>query len=183
MNIDKDIQRELNNKSSNDWFKEAPKISYNPALKKPVLVNNEAFYLVALACKHEDVLHGGVTFEMDDHFRSYFYKCTGNKNPSNLEINLFVLKLVKAAMEDEKWLEEDSQGVFLVSKYNLQGSHADKHQTDIGIRKINSKTDKQMKEGGGVKQLTADEKWAKKNLQKDGRPKPIIFDSKGNPTE
>ena len=86
-------------------------------------------------------------------------------------------------MEDEKWLEEDSQGVFLVSKYNLQGSHADKHQTDIGIRKINSKTAKQMKEGGGVKQLTADEKWAKKNLQKDGRPKPIIFDSKGNPTE
>ena len=183
MNIDKDIQRELNNKSSNDWFKEAPKISYNPALKKPVLVNNEAFYLVAMACKHEDVLHGGVTFEMDDHFRSYFYKCTGNKNPSNLEINLFVLKLVKAAMEDEKWLEEDAQGVFLVSKHNLQGNHTDRHLMDTGIRKVESKTQKELQRSGGLGSLTPEEKWAKKNLQKDGRPKPIIFDSKGNPTE
>jgi len=179
MKIDSDIKKILNQKSSQDWFKESPKISYNPALNKPVLVNNEAFYLVAMAIKHEDVLHGGVVFEMDNAFRSYFYKNTGNKNPSNLEINLFVLKLVKLAMEDEKWLEEDSQGLFLVSKYNLQGNHADKHARDIGIRKIGSKDSKELKKTGGVSQLTPEEKWAKKHLQKDGRAKPIIFDSKG----
>ena len=179
MKIDSDIKKTLNQKSSQDWFKESPKISYNPALKKPVLVNNEAFYLVAMACKHEDVLHGGVVFEMDDAFRSYFYKCTGNKNPTNLEINLFVLKLVKLAMEDEKWLEEDSQNVFLVSKDNLQATHVDKHQRDTGIRKIGSKAAGELKKSGGISQLTPEEKWAKKHNQKDGRPKPIIFNPKG----
>jgi hypothetical protein len=69
-----------------------PKISFDEEENKPLLENQEA----AIACLR--LLKGGdllTNFEVDELFLKHYEKTTSNTEPTQKEINDFVIKLVK----------------------------------------------------------------------------------------
>ena len=52
-----------------DWMNEAPKMSYNETLGRPVFLNREAFY-VCLSGVNDPTIFEQVEWEFDEHFEN-----------------------------------------------------------------------------------------------------------------
>ena len=61
-----------------DWMSEAPKMSYNETLGRPVFLNREAFY-ICLSGLADPSVFKQVEFEIDEHFEKHYKKQTGDE--------------------------------------------------------------------------------------------------------
>ncbi|MAG59218.1 hypothetical protein CMO96_00290 [Candidatus Woesebacteria bacterium] len=105
--------------SFTEFGKEKPSLSYNRKLNKVVLNNGAAFWVVIMAMDHPEILEGGIDFDFDEHFLEYYHSLTGSREVLPRYVNFFIKTLVDEANEDAKWLEEDSQKLWLGNQGNI----------------------------------------------------------------
>jgi hypothetical protein len=124
-----------------DLGKVAPRVSYSPKLKKIVLENYEAFWLLLHATKHPDIING-VCFETDDEFKKYYVKSTDDNNFSPYKLNKFILKEMMQALEisDQR---DDFQGTFSDQSERLYITNPDNHENLQDLKIMQSKSSSQ----------------------------------------
>ena len=86
-----------------DWMNEAPKMSYNTMLGKPVFVNREAFY-VCLSGLNDPSIFEKVKFEFDEHFEDYYKAKTGDDECQPALVAAFIGDMVKDSEDTYKSL-------------------------------------------------------------------------------
>lgn len=126
-----------------DLGKNAPRISYSRKLKKIVLENYEAFWLLLHATKHPDIMNG-VVFESDNEFKSYYASKTGDRSVENFKINKFILKEMIEALNvnDQK---NDFQGGSSDANERLYITNPSNHENLSDVKIVNSKSSSQNK--------------------------------------
>ena len=83
-----------------DWMNEAPKMSYNATIGRPVFMNKEAFYLCLSGTADKTILEG-IEWEVDESFKKFYKEQTGQ--PPNPElISQFIGNMVAGANENYK---------------------------------------------------------------------------------
>ena len=87
-----------------DWIKEAPKMSYNEILGRPVFLNREAFY-VCLSGLHDPSIFEKVEFDLDSNFKNYYKKATGDGEYQPALVSQFIGKMVATANDDYRTFE------------------------------------------------------------------------------
>ena len=80
---------------------EAPKMSYNETLGRPVFLNREAFY-VCLSGVNDPTIFEQVEWEFDEHFEKHYKKQTGEEEVSQDAVSQFIGNLVGEADKNYK---------------------------------------------------------------------------------
>ena len=83
-----------------------PKLSFDKEENKPLLVNQEAAVACLRLLKGQDLL---VNFETDNLFLEHYEKTTSKSDPSQKEINDFIVSLVKECADYEPESTETSK--------------------------------------------------------------------------
>ena len=97
-----------------DWIKEAPKMSYNETLGRPVFLNREAFY-VCLSGLHDPSIFEKVEFDLDSNFKDYYKKTTGDGECQPALVSQFIGKMVATANDDfHSYKENEGCAAFMV---------------------------------------------------------------------
>jgi len=75
---------------------EAPKMSYNETIGRPVFLNKEAFY-VCLSGATDPSIFSDVEFEIDESFESFFKESTGYTSTDPTLVSQFICGMVNEA--------------------------------------------------------------------------------------
>ena len=89
-----------------NWMNEAPKMSYNAAIGRPVFLNKEAFY-VCLSGSSDPEIFNQVQFEIDESFESFFKESTGETEAKPELVSQFINGMVNSANENYQTFKED----------------------------------------------------------------------------
>ena len=109
-----------------DWMNEAPKMSYNETLGRPVFVNREAFY-ICLSGLGDPTVFEQVEFELDEHFEKHYKNRTGRDEIDPKAVSQYIGNLVDESNNDYKNIPKEDEGVnaFLVPKENPNATEDD----------------------------------------------------------
>ena len=89
-----------------DWIKEAPKMSYNETLGRPVFMNAEAFY-VCLSGVSDRSIFNDVEFELDENFEKFYKEQTGEETANPQLVSQFIGDMVAGAKTNYQSLKLD----------------------------------------------------------------------------
>lgn len=126
-----------------NFGKTSPRVSYSRKLKKIVLENYEAFWLLLHSTKHPDIING-VSFETDNEFKSYYINTTGDKGLDNLKINKFILKEMLEALNvsDQR---DNFEGSVQDKSERLYITDSSDHENLSDMKIVQSKSSSQKK--------------------------------------
>jgi hypothetical protein len=115
------------NRENLEWMKEAPKMSFNETLGRPVFLNKEAFY-VCLSGASDPSIFSDVEFEIDESFENFFKESTGYTSTNSTLVSQFICGMVNEADSYYQNFEPDEGvDVFTVPPDNP----TTENQTDI----------------------------------------------------